>query len=523
MTGFGVCCGTISPRFFIIGQAGRDYWDATTCCGTSTIVRRSVVEEIGGFPQETVTEDMHLAVRAHKLGYKSVYYPLPLAYGVAPTDLGEYQKQRLRWGQGNVQVCREEGLPLAHGLTNPQRICYSQLGFLYLEGWSRLILYLSPPIVLLTGISPIGPTEQFFWFWIPYAVFTYLCFEEMGRGNLRFHINEQMCMARFPVFIAATFALFRKRIRWRVSSKEFIGHLQVYLLLPQFAVLLLNVAALIAVVARPPPSLVDAYSSSLLGFVGLWAGVNALLAVLVILDAVRCAKHKRADYRFVIPLPLEVRFDGGPPTYAVVERLSSVGMSFRLEGECPSGPRSEIEGRIFIPDCSLPFRAHPESVDSTVYESSEDSPLFTYTFDWDDDAARDRLDMSLHSCAWHRRLSWSGAYFRTPLEWLGDGLGLSDYRDRLIVNWAPVLYRPSDEEEVCFGMLMPGAGGEPDRLELFEDRSEGDTVEIVWPIDDRVPSRHYRLGGLLWPAEMVSAGLDEVKAYMYRATCADRK
>ena len=68
--------------FYKIGLAGRDYWNATTCCGTSTLVRRSALERIGGFPEDTVTEDIHLAVRMQRLGYKSVYFPEPLAHGV---------------------------------------------------------------------------------------------------------------------------------------------------------------------------------------------------------------------------------------------------------------------------------------------------------------------------------------------------------------------------------------------------------------------------------------------------------
>ena len=99
--------------FYKIRLAGRDYWNATTCCGTSTLVRRSALNRIGGVSEDTVTEDMHLAVRMQRLGYKSVYYPEPLAYGVAPTDLGEYQKQRLRWGKATYAcvVSRDCRLP----------------------------------------------------------------------------------------------------------------------------------------------------------------------------------------------------------------------------------------------------------------------------------------------------------------------------------------------------------------------------------------------------------------------------
>ena len=53
--------------FYQIGQAGRDYWNATSFCGTTSVVRRSALDAVGGFATETVTEDMHTAVKLQKL------------------------------------------------------------------------------------------------------------------------------------------------------------------------------------------------------------------------------------------------------------------------------------------------------------------------------------------------------------------------------------------------------------------------------------------------------------------------
>jgi cellulose synthase (UDP-forming) len=52
----------------------------------------------------SITEDMATAMRLHSLGWKSIFYPEVLAYGLAPEDFGSSLKQRLRWAQGTVQV-----------------------------------------------------------------------------------------------------------------------------------------------------------------------------------------------------------------------------------------------------------------------------------------------------------------------------------------------------------------------------------------------------------------------------------
>ncbi len=44
--------------FFDEMAASRDAWDVSFCCGSCSIARRSAVEEIGGFPHDSITEDL---------------------------------------------------------------------------------------------------------------------------------------------------------------------------------------------------------------------------------------------------------------------------------------------------------------------------------------------------------------------------------------------------------------------------------------------------------------------------------
>ena len=472
--------------FYDVLQPGRDYWNATSSCGTSVVYRRGAILDIGGFAPETVTEDMHTAVRLHKRGYKSVYHPEPLAFGVAPNDLAEYAKTRHRWGQGNIQGLRCEGVPFTRGLTLMQRICYLQLGLMYLEGWQRLILYLAPPFILITGLYPVGPTPYFFWFFVPYLVLDYLCFEETLRGYGRVYLNEQLCMSRFPIYILSTFALFCDYARWRVSSKKIVGDLPIYLLSPQIAVLILNVVGLgfgISTIVKDIDPVVPAWIT---GFVCLFAVAYALLAVLVIKEAVKRAKYKRADFRFDIPLP--VRVDNGPgstPLDGLISSISTAGMTLTLSKPFAPGRSTQVTGSIFLPNGPVRFSATSEPPEEVLRARGRSLRPFEIAllFQWHDQAAKDRLDQTLHACGWHRRFVYPSEYMTTPIEWLQQKLS-GKVSLAPLEKWKYVLYRRKHDGDrrLALGVLQTAGSARPCvRLVAFEALAVGGHLVILEP------------------------------------------
>jgi len=92
--------------FFDHLQPARDAWGIPVCCGTSSIVRWTALETIGGFPTDSVTEDYLLTVRLQEQGYSTAYLNEPLSEGLAPEGLKEYITQRARWGMGLMQIVR---------------------------------------------------------------------------------------------------------------------------------------------------------------------------------------------------------------------------------------------------------------------------------------------------------------------------------------------------------------------------------------------------------------------------------
>ncbi|MFC7735181.1 glycosyltransferase [Roseomonas sp. GCM10028921] len=101
--------------FFDVILASKDAHGTAFSCGTSALVRTSFLKEIGGFPTESVTEDLLLSVKASACGYVTHYLNEPLSVGLAPEGLQEYLTQRGRWCLGTMQIVRTKWGPFSVG------------------------------------------------------------------------------------------------------------------------------------------------------------------------------------------------------------------------------------------------------------------------------------------------------------------------------------------------------------------------------------------------------------------------
>lgn len=101
--------------FFDHLQASRDAWGIAICCGTSSLARWKALREIGGLPQDSVTEDFLLTLTLQGVGYGTAYLNEPLSEGLAPEGLGEFITQRTRWCLGVMQIVRSPYGPLGTG------------------------------------------------------------------------------------------------------------------------------------------------------------------------------------------------------------------------------------------------------------------------------------------------------------------------------------------------------------------------------------------------------------------------
>jgi cellulose synthase (UDP-forming) len=103
--------------FFDIMMAAKDAHGTAFSCGTSSLVRAECLRLIGGFPIESVTEDLLLSIKLAGLGYRTAYLNEPLTAGLAPEGLREYLGQRGRWCLGVMQILRSHWGPFSLGPT----------------------------------------------------------------------------------------------------------------------------------------------------------------------------------------------------------------------------------------------------------------------------------------------------------------------------------------------------------------------------------------------------------------------
>jgi len=132
--------------FFDHLQPSRDGWGIAFCCGTSSVIRFHAVQELGGFPTDSITEDFMLTLALQERGFRTVYLNEALTEGLAPEGLKEYVTQRARWCLGLMQIARGRLGPLSrNGLRLRDRWSVADSVLFWLSSFSfRLACFVFP-------------------------------------------------------------------------------------------------------------------------------------------------------------------------------------------------------------------------------------------------------------------------------------------------------------------------------------------------------------------------------------------
>ena len=128
---FKAMCYSEYRGFFHIGMITRNERNAIIQHGTMTMVRRQVLDEVGGWAEWCITEDAELGLRIFERGYDATYLPRSYGRGVMPDTFIDFKKQRFRWAYGAMQILRRHTrglLSAAGGLTAGQR-------YHFIAGW----------------------------------------------------------------------------------------------------------------------------------------------------------------------------------------------------------------------------------------------------------------------------------------------------------------------------------------------------------------------------------------------------
>ncbi len=349
--------------FYNVIQPGKNRWNAAFWCGSNSVMRRTALLSTRGIATETVTEDIHTSLRLHAAGWKSVYHNELLSMGLAPQDYLAFTVQRLRWGQGAMQVLRRENPFIKRGLSFVQRVNYLSSMITYFESFQRLIYTLAPSIVLCTAILPIrAAVWPFVARFIPYFVLGMLANIALGRGRFRPWQTEQFNLLKMATFIKASFALVGLEPKsFKVTPKAASQGLRSItpLVWPYYALLAIILVSMVIGGLR---------LAGLFGSPGINATALAisegwtLYNLLIIAGGIRAVlKHvtRRNTYRFPVSVPATV-WAGSHSITGHTANLHEQGLALRLSEPLAEGtqvrvwlqlPQQAIGGVLFVRSC----------------------------------------------------------------------------------------------------------------------------------------------------------------------------
>jgi cellulose synthase (UDP-forming) len=191
--------------------------------GTSAVLRRAALDDVGGFATGTVTEDIHTSLRMHANGWHSVFVPEPQAFGLEAQSLKEFYQQRRRWTLGALTLLlRNPDSPVRRkGLTLRQRLSYLDSTLSHLGGVQRLIHFLLPTLTIFLLSSPVViPFALYGLIFVGYFMVSFTMVAIYSRGTYHFLHSDAYSLANLVAQVSALPSLLRRARRQNAARKE---------------------------------------------------------------------------------------------------------------------------------------------------------------------------------------------------------------------------------------------------------------------------------------------------------------
>jgi cellulose synthase (UDP-forming) len=212
--------------FYRVVCPGKDRHGAVYWCGSSALMRREALLDIGGVATETIAEDFHTTIRLQRHGWRSRYHDEVLVQGLAPHDLDGYLLQRDRWARGNLAVFALPESPFrARELRPLQRLSYFTSLAAYLAPPMRLLLLATLGLVLWTGELPMKVSVvALATLWLPAVVLNVSAGTALARGYMRIGETAHYELLTMEIYTRALRCAIRPgRTKFKVTPKQGAG------------------------------------------------------------------------------------------------------------------------------------------------------------------------------------------------------------------------------------------------------------------------------------------------------------
>ncbi len=147
---FKAMCYAEYRAFFSIGMVIRNERNAIIQHGTMTMVRKTVLEDVGGWAEWCITEDAELGLKILECGHEALYVAKSYGKGLTPDTFIDFKKQRYRWAYGAVQIMKYHWRELVR--KSQSRLSYGQR-YHFVAGW---LPWMADSINLLFTLSALA-------------------------------------------------------------------------------------------------------------------------------------------------------------------------------------------------------------------------------------------------------------------------------------------------------------------------------------------------------------------------------
>lgn len=214
-------------------------------CGQGMMVRRRVIEEIGGWPYRTLTEDYELKLDSLLRGFRSMFYPYAILYTEEALTHDENFHRRMRWLTGYSQCDKLYKGSIRKQVKERGKLTYGEVEYFF--GVIPLLLYAVTSIVTIllgAGLAVYYAVarrpEWFYASWLlvfmpflimylllfGYGVLAYCsdreAFRALGKGEKLFMLcfDPFYLLEYIPIFLKSRYNLHKGNVPvWRETER----------------------------------------------------------------------------------------------------------------------------------------------------------------------------------------------------------------------------------------------------------------------------------------------------------------
>ncbi|HED3855476.1 UDP-forming cellulose synthase catalytic subunit [Enterobacter soli] len=316
-------------------QQGNDNWNATFFCGSCAVIRRSALEEIGGFAVETVTEDAHTALKMQRLGWKSAFLDIPLAAGLATERLVLHVIQRTRWARGMTQIFRLDNPLFGRGLTIQQRLCYLSAMLYYQFALPRIAFLTAPLAYLLFNLNIIHSSASLVFAYALPHLFLAIYINSRMNGRYRYSFWGEiydLVLAFHLVLPTVVTMFFPKRGKFNVTDKGAlldVGYFDFRVVRPHLVIAILLGIGVIAGIVRAFAHDYYGVDPRVIALNVGW-GLYSLIFLLAAIAVARETRQTRKTIRIDVTIPVLIHYASGISSRSQTADLSMGGCRIEL-------------------------------------------------------------------------------------------------------------------------------------------------------------------------------------------------